>query len=73
MEAGALRCMSLDAQDGEQNARFVRNLGAIAIMFTLPGYAPFSLRVVKAGTKLECLEGPMSRFRQVLSDSALVA
>lgn len=70
MEPGAMRCESLDEQNGKQDARFVRNFRDIAIAFTFPGYALFSLRVAKAGTKLECVESPTSRFRQVLSDSA---
>lgn len=62
VEVGTMSRKSLDEQNGKQNARFIRIVIEIAIVFTSTRFALFSLCVVKVGTKLECSEGPVSRF-----------
>lgn len=65
-----MSCQDLDEENGKPSSRTDRIFTDTALVFTFTRSALFSLCAVKFGMNLECLEGPMSTFRQVHSDPA---
>ena len=59
-----------DEENGEQNTRCVRISIDVTIVLTFTRVALSSLRAVRVGRKLECFEGPTSRFSQAFCHPA---